>query len=266
MTLFLSITIVLYTLGLLHSIFGFYQKRRVFQHLAMGMVGTGFLSHTIFLAWMGYHAGHFPIMNLSESLGFFAWCVSLAFMIANFRYKITALGAFSLPLVSVLTIISQFIWEENHALPQVLQSGWVSFHAGIAFVSYAAFFLTFVSGIFYLIQVNELKGKHFRFLYFRLPPLQVCTDLMKRFLFIGFIAMSLTIVTGAFWAQQAWGRFWNWDPKETAALITWTIYFVLVNYRLSTKWHGKIAAYISILGFISVLVTFGINWGLHKYL
>jgi ABC-type transport system involved in cytochrome c biogenesis permease subunit len=89
---------------------------------------------------------------------------------------------------------------------------------------------------------------------------------MRRFLFIGFIAMSLTIVTGAFRAQQAWGRFWNWDPKETAALITWTIYFVLVNYHLSGKWRGKMAAYISILGFISVLVTFGVNWGLHKYL
>jgi ABC-type transport system involved in cytochrome c biogenesis permease subunit len=152
MTWFLSVTIVLYTLGLLHSIFGFYQKRRVFQQLAMGMVATGFLSHTIFLLWMGFHAGHFPLTNLSESLCFFAWCISLAFMIANIRYKVTALGAFSLPLVSVLTILSQFMWEENHAIPPLLKSGWVSFHAGVAFLSYAAFFLTFVLGVFYLIQ------------------------------------------------------------------------------------------------------------------
>jgi cytochrome c-type biogenesis protein CcsB len=266
MKLFLSVTIILYALGLLHSIFGFYQKRRVFRLLAMGMVTAGFLSHTIFLIWMGYRDGHFPTINLSGSLCFFAWCISLAFIIANIRYKITALGAFSLPLVSVLTILSQFIWEENHAIPPLLKSGWVSFHAGVAFFSYAAFFLTFVSGVFYLIQEKELKGKHFKFLYFRLPPLQVCDELLRRFLFLGFIAMSLTIVTGAFWAQQAWGRFWNWDPKETGALITWAIYFVLINYRLSSKWHGKWAAYISIIGFISVLSTFGVNWGLHKYL
>ena len=266
MTWFLYITIVLYAMGLLHSIFGFYQKRRVFQHLAMGMVALGFSCHTVFLLWIGYLNGHFPITNLSESLCFFAWCISFAFIIANIRYKITALGAFSLPLVSVLTILSQLIWEENHAIPPFLKSRWVYFHAGVAFISYASFFLTFVSGVFYLIQEKELKGKHFRFLYFRLPPLQVCGELLKRFLFIGFIAMSLTIVTGAFWAQQAWGRFWNWDPKETAALITWAIYFVLVNYRLSARWHGKWAAYISILGFISVLFTFGVNWGLHRYL
>ena len=78
--------------------------------------------------------------------------------------------------------------------------------------------------------------------------------------------MTLTIVTGAFWAQQAWGRFWSWDPKETASLITWTIYLILVNYRLSNGWCGRRVAYISIVGFVSTLFTFGVNWGLHTYL
>jgi ABC-type transport system involved in cytochrome c biogenesis permease subunit len=78
--------------------------------------------------------------------------------------------------------------------------------------------------------------------------------------------MSFTIVTGAFWAQQAWGRFWSWDPKETASLITWAIYLILINYRLSAAWRGRRAAYISIVGFVSILFTFGINWGLHTYL
>ncbi len=230
------------------------------------MVACGFLSHTLFLVWLGVHSGHFPITNLSESFCFFSWCISLAFMIVNFRYRINAFGAFILPLASVLTIISQLIWEENHSIPGPLKSGWVYFHAGVAFLAYAAFFVTFISGILYLIQEKELKEKNFRFLYLRLPSLQVCDELLRSSLFVGFISMSLTIATGAVWAQQAWGHYWNWDPKETASLITWVIYFILVNDRLSAKWRGRRAAYISIIGFASALFTFGVNWGLHAYL
>jgi cytochrome c-type biogenesis protein CcsB len=259
----LTITIALYSLGLLNSIFGFYQKRQVFVRIALGLVACGFLFHTIFLIVLGIERQHFPVTNLPESLSFFAWCISLTFIVADLRYKINALGAFILPLASLLTIVSQVLWEENHSIPENLRSGCIYFHSSIAFLAYAAFFLTFVSGILYLIQEKELKEKNFRFLYFRLPSLQVCDELFRRSLFAGFISMSLTIITGAIWAQQAWGRFWSWDPKETASLITWVIYLILVNYRLSSRWRGRRAAYISIAGFVSTVATFCVNWGLH---
>jgi cytochrome c-type biogenesis protein CcsB len=262
----LSVTVALYALGLLHSVFGFYQKRQVFVRIALGMVGCGFLFHTIFIAQLAIERRHIPVTNLQESLCFFAWCISLTFLIADLRYRINVLGAFILPLVSLLTIGSQVFWQENRTIPPELRSGWVHFHISTAFLAYAAFFVTFVSGVLYLIQETELKEKNFRFLYFRLPSLQVCDELLRWSLFVGFLAMSLTIISGAIWAQHAWGKFWSWEPKETAALITWGIYLLLVNYRLSAKWSGRRAAYISILGFISVLFTFGVNWGLHRYL
>ncbi len=262
----LTVTIAFYSLGLLHSIFGFYKKRQIYVRIALGLVACGFISHTLFLIAIGYQRHHFPITNLPESLSFFAWCISLTFIVASFRYKASALGAFILPLVSLLTIVSQVIWEENHSIPPSLKSGWVYFHSSIAFLAYAAFFFTFVSGILYLVQEKELKAKNFRFLYFRLPSLQVCNELFRGSLFVGFISMSLTIITGAIWAQQAWGRFWSWDPKETASLITWVIYLILVNYRLSSKWCWRRAAYISIAGFASTVFTFCVNWGLHTNL
>jgi cytochrome c-type biogenesis protein CcsB len=163
-------------------------------------------------------------------------------------------------------IFFQILWEENRAIPEALRSGWVYFHGAVAFLSYAAFFLTFISGVLYLIQENELREKKFRFLYFRLPSLQVCDELFQRSLFVGFVAMSLAIISGAIWAQQAWGRFWSWDPKETAALVTWAIYLFLIYCTLSAKWRGRRAAYVSIIGFASTLFTFGVNWGLHRYL
>ncbi|MBZ5498282.1 MAG: cytochrome c biogenesis protein CcsA [Acidobacteriia bacterium] len=262
----LPLTMVLYTLGLMHSIFGFYRKRQVFVTVALVMVGCGFASHTVYLLLLGFQVRHLPITNLSESLSFFAWCITLTFIAAHLRYRTNVLGAFVLPLVSLLMILSELIWEGNHTIPPLLKSRWIYFHAVVAFLAYAAFFLTFVSSILYLIQEKELKAKNFRFLYFRLPSLQMCDELLRRSLYAGFFLMSITIMTGALWAQQAWGHFWSWDPKETASLVTWAIYLVLVNYRLSAGWRGRWASYISIAGFVSMLFTFGINKGLHTYL
>jgi cytochrome c-type biogenesis protein CcsB len=261
-------TVALYTLGLVHSLLGFYRKRQVFVAFALGLVCAGFLTHTAFLIQLGIARRHFPLTNLPESLSFFAWCITLTFIVANIWYKTNVLGAFVLPLVSLLTIFSQLVWEENHSIPPMLRSRWIYVHSTVAFLAYAAFFLTFISGILYLIQEKELKSKKFRFFYFRLPSLQVCDELFRRSLFAGFVLMSLTIVTGAFWSQQAWGRFWTWDPKETASLISWGIYLVLVNYRLSAGWRGRRAAYISIIGFASIVFTFGASWfkGWHTYL
>jgi len=261
----LTVSIALYTIGLLHSIFGFYRKRQVFVKIALAMVGSGFIFHTISLVLLGIEREHFPITNLPESLCLFAWFITLSFLLANFRYDIKALGAFTLPLVSLLTIVALVIREENPEIPKDITSVWVYFHSSIAFLAYAAFFLTFVSGVLYLIQEKELKAKNFRFLYFHLPSLEACNELMRLFLLVGFIAMSLTIISGTIWAQQVWGA-WTWDPKITASLITWGIYLILLQYRFSSKWRGRRAAYISIVGFASVLITFGINWGVHTYL
>ena len=230
------------------------------------MVGGGFLFHTISLVLLGIARKHFPITNLPESLCLFAWFLSLTFLLAHARYDIKALGAFTLPLVSLLTVTAFVFHEENQTIPPNLKNGWIYFHSSIAFLAYAAFFLTFVSGILYLIQEKELKTKNFRFLYFRLPSLQVCDELMRLFLTLGFVAMSLTIISGSISAPQAWGQSWGGDPKVTASLITWGIYLVLLLYRLSSRWRGRRAAYISIIGFASVLITFGINWGFHTYL
>jgi cytochrome c-type biogenesis protein CcsB len=262
----LTVSIVLYTVGLLHSVFGFYRKRRVFVKIALGFVGLGFVFHTVSLILLGIARAHFPITNLPESLCLFAWFLSLTFLLANIRYDIKALGAFTLPLISLLTITASLVYDENRSIPPDLKSGWIYFHSSIAFLAYAAFFLTFVSGILFLIQEKELKTKNFRFLYFRLPSLTSCDELMRLFLTVGFVAMSLTIISGMIYAPQAWGKSWNWDPKVMASLITWVIYLVLLLYRISTRWRGRRAAYISIVGFASVLITFGINWGMHTYL
>ena len=100
------------------------------------------------------------------------------------------------------------------------------------------------------------------------PEASVLDELTHQLVMFGFLFLSVGIITGAVWANSAWGRYWGWDPKETWSLITWFVYATLLHARLMRGWYGKRIAYLSILGFMAVLFTyFGVNLlpGLHSY-
>ncbi len=102
----------------------------------------------------------------------------------------------------------------------------------------------------------------------RFPDLRVLDELGYQLILLGFLFLSVGIITGAVWANSAWGRYWGWDPKETWSLITWFVYATLLHARLMRGWHGKRIAYLSLVGFAAVLFTyFGVNLlpGLHSY-
>ena len=132
-----------------------------------------------------------------------------------------------------------------------------------------ALFIAFSAAVLYLIQERDLKSKHPRMFYSRLPSLEICDDLAYRALAIGFPLMTLGILAGALWAQTVWGaKDWARDPKILFSIFTWLIYLLLIHYRLIAGWRGKKAAYLSIAGFVGVLVTFlGTSYfaGLHTF-
>jgi cytochrome c-type biogenesis protein CcsB len=101
-----------------------------------------------------------------------------------------------------------------------------------------------------------------------LPDVNVLDELTHQLIMFGFLFLSVGIITGAVWANSAWGRYWGWDPKETWSLITWFVYAVLLHARLLRGWRGKRIAVLSIVGFAAVIFTyFGVNLlpGLHSY-
>ena len=263
------ITLIFYVIGT-----GCYLLLLVFGRAGLGRVGTyalgaGFFCHCVMLVARYAAAGHIPVVNLHESLSFFAWALIGFFLVMNRRYEIQVVGAFVAPLACVFFVWAAALPKEIFPLHPSLQSFWLPFHVVFAFLGDGIFALACGAGVVYLIQERLVKSKRVGGMSRRLPSLDVLDEINARALTIGFPLLTLGIMTGAAWAASAWGSYWSWDPKETWSLITWFLYAALLHQRLMVGWRGKKAAIMSIVAFGALLFTFlGVNLlleGLHSY-
>ncbi|MBS1127086.1 MAG: ResC/HemX-like cytochrome c [Nitrospirae bacterium] len=237
--------------------------------IMISLVAIGFALHTGNIVARYVLSGHIPIANLHEASSFFSWCIVLLFFYLEYRYKLGLLGSFIMPVVFILMLSSSMLPRKIEPLSPVLQSYWLGIHTVLAFIGDAAFAMAFGIGLMYLIQEHYVKSKHIGGLFRKLPSLQTLDEINYRLITIGFPFLTLAIITGALWAESAWGSYWRWDPKEVWSLITWFIYASVLHVRLTVGWRGKRAAILSIIGFCAVLFTFfGVNLllkGLHRF-
>ncbi|MBI5441154.1 MAG: c-type cytochrome biogenesis protein CcsB [Deltaproteobacteria bacterium] len=221
--------------------------------------------HTVGLGVRFVEAGYTPVASLHEAMSFFAWCIVGFYLALQLRYRLASLGAFVSPLALLFVLSAMAVPGQIEPLPAALQSSWLPVHVILLFVGDGAFALAAAAGIMYLLQEGQLKRKRLGAWFHRLPNLDVLDELNYRCLTIGFPLLTLGIITGAIWAQQAWGSYWTWDPKETWSLITWLLYAALLHGRLTIGWRGRRAAWWALIGFASVLFTFlGVNFVLPK--
>jgi cytochrome c-type biogenesis protein CcsB len=213
--------------------------------------------------------GHVPLSNLYESLVFFALTAGVIYLFLEFKYKNALIGAFVIPiafLAMTYASLSPNISDRIEPLVPALKSNWLIAHVATCFFGYAAFAVAFGMSIMYLIKSANPEKTNGILGY--IPKLDVLDELTHRMVLFGFLFLTAGIITGAIWANTAWGTYWSWDPKETWSLITWFIYATVLHARLMRGWQGKQIAYLSILGFSAVLFTyFGVNLlpGLHSY-
>jgi cytochrome c-type biogenesis protein CcsB len=220
----------------------------------------GFVVHCATLVARYLEAGATPVANLHEALSFFAWAVVVIYLLFDLRYRLSVLGAFICPLALVLMIAGSAVPKAVQEASPMLDSWWFPVHVTLAFLGNAVFALAFVAGIMYLLQERMLKSKSFSALYFRLPSLEILDSINYKCLSFGFPLMTMGIISGAIWANSAWGGYWRWDPKETWALLTWFLYAALLHGRLTVGWRGRRAAVFAIIGFLFLLFGFlGIN-------
>jgi cytochrome c-type biogenesis protein CcsB len=256
-----------------------------FNRWARVLFVAGLAAHTVALLgrwWQSYHLalGHTPLTGLGEklrlvilqapmsnfyeSLVFFAWCLPFLAILTFRRYLRDYLGTVVALAACLLLAYASLGGVDSKIKPLMpaLKSNWLLFHVVTCFLGYAAFTLGFGVAITYLVQEKRPRPS--------LPPLPELDRLIYRATVVGFLLLTLGILTGAVWAETAWGRYWSWDPKETWSLITWLVYATLLHARLVKGWQGRRIAWLAVLGFGAVLFTyFGVSFllpGLHSYL
>ncbi|MBQ9891420.1 MAG: c-type cytochrome biogenesis protein CcsB [Firmicutes bacterium] len=228
------------------------------------LVVAGFVVHTLCIVVRGINAGRLPLTNQYEFASAFAWGIALCFLVFVKKYKFDALGMVVAPLIFLVAGYAFMLNREINSLMPALQSGWLGFHVCTAIVAYGGFGVAFGIALLYL-----LKGKLNGPLSERIPDERTLDTLIYRAVALGFLFLTLCMITGAIWAKRAWGSYWNWDPKETWSLITWIIYAIFLHLRLRGAVSGKKAALLAVIGFICVIFTYvGVNLllhGLHSY-
>jgi cytochrome c-type biogenesis protein CcsB len=267
--LLFKITLLFYSVATVLYLIDVATRHEKAGKIARWILLGGFGIHCATLVTRYVETGYTPVANLYESFSFFAWAVVLIFLLFDLRYRLTVLGAFVCPLALVMMLAGSAVSPTIKGINPALHSWWFPVHVTLAFLGDAVFAVAAVAGIMYLMQERMLKSKKFSALYYRLPSLEILDNINYRCLTLGFPLMTMGIISGAIWANSAWGTYWSWDPKETWALITWFLYAALLHGRLTVGWRGRRAAIFAIIGFVSLLFTFlGVNLllsGLHSF-
>jgi len=213
--------------------------------------------------------GRIPVTNLYESLVFFAWSVDLFYLAVERKYGSRALGAFVMPIAFFTMLFAVTNDSTIQPLVPALQSYWLHAHVITCFVGYAAFAVSAGVAVMYLLKARQEGTEAPGGIMARMPASRVLDDLVYRAIIWGFPFLTAGIITGAAWANYAWGTYWSWDPKETWSLIVWLVYAVFLHARITRGWQGKRAAILSIVGFTATLFCYlGVNLllsGLHSY-
>ena len=281
----LFFAMIFYWIGL-----SFPKNNFVFQGSKTLVAGSNLLFVlTLLIRWVSQ--GYFPLSNLYESLIFLSWGISFIHLIVEYKTQSRLIGAISTPLLFFLSGFSSLTLptDMQKALPLVpsLQSNWLMMHVSMMMVSYATLILGSLLSILYLaflffsgqknqvaiettqVELESSSVASSSVSYSKLSLLQTVDIWSYRIIGLGFPFLTIGIISGAVWANEAWGSYWSWDPKETWALITWLVFAIYLHSRLLKGWQGKQAAILGSCGFFVIWICYlGVNFlgkGLHSY-
>lgn len=235
-------------------------RKKPLERGAWALCLLAFGLNSAYLIARGIAAGRLPLSNQFEFSAALAWGVLLMYGVVRLRLKAEWIGVIAMPFAFLVLSYAALQPKEISELMPALRSAWFGLHIGSAVFSYAAFAISGCVGLMYLIR--ERKGED-------ASKLLQMDYLSYRLIAFGFLMLTVVILSGCVWAEQAWSSFWSWDPKETWALITWIFYAIYLHQRLRKNWQGKRMAWYAIIAVGFVIFTFiGVNTllsGLHSY-
>jgi cytochrome c-type biogenesis protein CcsB len=277
-----SIVITIYLITLLvDEIIGLYDSSE------RGLLATFFcITGLLITRWI--YSRHFPLSDLYESLIFLSWSFSVIHLVAYLKKKNNNLSAITTPSAIFIQgfATSGLLTEmrQSTILVPALQSQWLMMHVSMMLLGYAALLCGSLLSVALLV-ITFRKAITLTFCgkstclqntflissdnYYKSQLIQQLDHWSYRVISLGFIFLTIGVVSGAVWANEAWGSYWNWDPKETWAFITWTIFAIYLHIRTNTNLKGTNSAIVAFIGFLIIWICyFGVNLlgiGLHSY-
>jgi cytochrome c-type biogenesis protein CcsB len=216
---------------------------------------AGFLAHAAVIVSRYQAMVITPVSSIADGLSFMAWLMVGTYLVLDRVYRLPAIGAFVTPLALTVTVSALLVPPGPlEGTPLGLGLPGIAAHVVIAFLGMAFFALAAGVAVMYLMQERQMKGKKFGFMFSRLPSLDVLDEINRRLVLWGFVLLSVTIVSGAYFAKMRWGSYWSWDPKETFSLVAWGVYASLIAARLQVGWRGRRVALLTAVGF-GILIT-----------
>ena len=248
------------------------------------------LTAQLVLRW--WESGHFPISNLYESLCFLAWGCTLTQLLVERSWPSPLVPAAATPMALGCVAFASFALpdrlQEASPLVPALRSSWLVMHVSVIMISYAALLVGSLLSLAVLftdrgnsmeLRSSSIGSGGYRQAQLATPQLQLSSvampaveqldSLSYRTITVGFLLLSVGLLSGAVWANEAWGSWWSWDPKETWALICWLVYAAYLHTRLIRGWQGRKPALVAAAGLVVIVVCYiGVNLlgiGLHSY-
>ncbi len=243
---------------------------------ALALSAVGVAAHIVAVVTRGLAVHRAPWGNMYEFVTALTCVAAIFFLFVMIRYRAWALGVFVMGAVVVaLGLAETLIYTAAGQLVPALQSYWLDIHVTAMTLATGIFFVAAVLGVVYLAadryakRVAAGRAEPGNGIMRRLPSIEQIDRLTYRTVMFGFPVWTFGVIAGAIWADQAWGRYWGWDPVETWAFITWVLYAAFLHARATAGWRGRRAHYIQLLGFTSlmfnILVVQVFIAGLHSY-
>ena len=242
---------------------------------ALALTVLGLITHILGILTRGLSEHRVPWGNMYEFVTAITCAAVIAFLLMCVRFRIYSVGLFFLaPIVLALGLCATVLYTAAGPLVPALHSYWIWIHVTAMTLAIGGFIVAAVLNVLYLAADRHARragGSQTGFgaVLRRLPGADALDRLSYRTVIFAFPIWTFGIIAGAIWADEAWGRYWGWDPKETWAFITWVVYAGYLHARATAGWRGRKAAYIQLIGFTTLLFNLvGVNlWitGLHSY-
>ncbi|RFS83751.1 c-type cytochrome biogenesis protein CcsB [Actinomadura spongiicola] len=235
----------------------------------LSVLGVG--AHLGVLVSRGLAAERWPWGNMYEFLTAISFAAVTAFMVVMVKYKARFLGVpVMFAAVIALGVANIYLYDSVGPVTPALDSYWIAIHVTAAIIATGAFTVAGAATVLYLLKAREdARGGAPSVALAHVPSAETLDRLAMRVTMFAFPIWTAAIIMGAIWADQAWGRYWGWDPKEIWSFVTWIIYAAYLHARATAGWRGRKAAILSLVAFAALLFNFfGVNYmfeGLHSY-